>query len=197
MSLSDVELDHDPDYIELVKAVITNAITDYTKLQHPLNRDKKYLEEGFLSAIEMFFDENFCFHAFTSFETGKNLKTKDLLSIMGNSTDVNMERTKQFIIDDSVNYWWTKNFHDIKFPSKIIIAGKVWFVNNSQREHIDFIKNKLYLPIKKTGSDRIFFKLILTIMLKESNIDLDEKDFMNFHKVFYLLLKVNNAFSTK
>ena len=49
-----------------------------------------------------------------------------------------MERTKQFIIDDSVNYWWTKNFHDIKFPSKIIIAGKVWFVNNSQREHIDF-----------------------------------------------------------
>jgi hypothetical protein len=197
MSLSDIELNHDPDYKELVKAVINNAVTDYTKLQHPLNREKKYLKEGFLSAVEMFFDEKFSFHAFTSFETGKNLTTKDLLSIMGNSTDVNLDKTKDFIIKESINYWYDKNFHDIKIPSKIVIYGKVWFINNSQKNYIDFQKNKLYLPIKKIGSDRIFFNLVLKVMLAESNIVLSEEDFINFHKVFYLLLKVNNAFSTK
>jgi hypothetical protein len=197
MSLSDIELDHDPDYKELVKAVINNAVTDYTKLQHPLNRNKKYLKEGFLSSIQMFFNEDFRFHAFTSFETNEHLTIKDLLGIMMGSTDIQFEKTQEYIVNESIEYWWSKNFHDIKIPSKTIIYGKVWFISNSQKPYVDFDKNKIYLPIKKTNSDRVFFELVLSIILREANINLTEEDFKALHKVFYLFLKVNNAFSTK
>jgi hypothetical protein len=197
MAISDLELNHDEDYRNLIKAVIETAIVDYTKLQHPLNRNKKYLNEGFLSAVEMFFDENYKFEAFTSIQSESPLTTKDMLSIMVNSTEVNMEKTKQYVIDESINYWWTKNFHDIKIPSKIIIYGKTWFIHNAQKQYIDYEKQHLYIPLKTNKADRIYFDLILQIILKEANIDLLPEDFQTLHKVFYLFLKVNNAFSTK
>lgn len=197
MAISDLELNHDEDYRQLIKAVIETAVVDYTKLQHPLNRNKKYLNEGFLSAVEMFFDENYRFEAFTSIQSESPLTTKDMLSIMVNSTEVNMEKTKQHVIDESINYWWTKNFHDIKIPSKIIIYGKTWFIHNSQKQHIDYKKQHLYIPLKNNKADRIYFDLILQVILTEANLDISKEDFKTLHKVFYLFLKVNNAFSTK
>ena len=197
MPISELDLDNDPDYRFLINAVIENAIVDYTKLQHPLNRNKKYLNEGFISSVQMFFDDEFTFDAFRSMESNEPLDIKDMLSIMTNSTDIDINKTKQFVIDESINYWWTKNFHDIKVPSKLIIYGKTWFVHNAQKDHIDFQKNRLYLPIKSNKADRIFFKLVLNIFLKEADITLSKKDFNQLHKIFYLFLKVNNAFSKK
>ena len=197
MPISELDLDNDPDYRFLINAVIENAIVDYTKLQHPLNRNKKYLNEGFISSVQMFFDDEFTFDAFRSMENNEPLNIKDMLSIMTNSTDIDIKKTKQFVIDESINYWWTKNFHDIKVPSKLIIYGKTWFVHNAQKEHIDFENNRFYLPIKNNKADRIFFKLILNVFLKEADITLSKKDFNQLHKIFYLFLKVNNAFSKK
>lgn len=197
MTISDLELNHDEDYRQLIKAVIETAIVDYTKLQHPLNRNKKYLDEGFLSAIEMFFDENFRFESFTSIENEIPLSTEDMLCIMVNSNEVNMKETRQHVIDESINYWWTKNFHDIKVPSKIVVYGKTWFVHNAQKQHIDYDKNQIYLPLKSNKADRVFFDCILKIILAEANLNISDKDFKKLHKIFYLFLKVNNAFATK
>jgi hypothetical protein len=197
MPISDLELNHDEDYRQLIKAVIETAIVDYTKLQHPLNRTKKYLDEGFLSAIDMFFDDSFTFESFTSIENESPLTTADMLCIMINSTEVDMIQTKQHVIDESINYWWTKNFHDIKIPSKIVVYGKTWFVHNAQKQHIDYDKNHLYLPLKSNKADRMFFDLVLQVILKEADINISKADFKKLHKVFYLFLKVNNAFSTK
>lgn len=194
--LTDEELNHDPDYIRLIKGVIENAMTDYCKLQHPKNRNKKYLEEGFLSAIAMFFDEDFEFLAFTSFDDdSKPLKTKDLLSILLKTKKVSMNKAKQHVIDNSIEYWFNKNFNDIKIPSKITIAGKVYFIHNYAKEpFVDYEKNKIYLKIKEIGSDRFFLKLCLEIILKECSIDLNKERIELLFKYFYLFLKVNNAF---
>jgi len=194
--LSDEELNHDHDYIRLIKAVVENAITDYCKLQHPKNRNKKYLEEGFLSAIAMFFDEDFEFLAFTSFlDDKKSLKTKDLLKILLKTNKVNMEKTKQHVIENSMTYWFEKNFNDINIPSNIVIAGKVYFLHQYLEEpFVDYENNKIYIDRKKLGSDRDFFKLCLKILLKEANININEDSFQILFKYFYLFLKVNDAF---
>jgi hypothetical protein len=197
MPISELDLDNDPDYRHLINAVVENAIVDYTKLQHPLNRNKKYLNEGFLSSVEMFFDDEFRFDAFRTMDGDEPLSIKDMLSIMTNSTDVDLNKTKQYVIDQSIDYWWNKSFHDVKLPSKLIIYGKTWFIHNSQKEFIDFNKNHFYLPIKNNKSDRIFFKLVLKVFLHEANIELTKQEFNSLHKIFYLFLKVNNAFSKK
>lgn len=188
------ELDHDEDYKRIVKAVIDSSITDYVKLAHPKNRNKKYLEQTFLNAIEVFFDDSYKFEAFVSIVDQLPLSTKDLISIMISNSGVSMDKTRQHVINESIKYWWEKNFNDISIPSSINIFGKVYFIHNASTEHIDLDKNKIFLPIKKTGSDRIFFKLCLKVILIESGIQLEEETFNKLHKVFYLFLKINNAF---
>jgi hypothetical protein len=194
--LTDEELNHDPDYIRLIRAVVENAMTDYCKLQHPKNRNKKYLEEGFLSAIAMFFDDDFEFLAFTSFDDdNKPLKTKDLLSILLKTKKVSMDKARQHIIDNSIDYWFNKNFNDIQVPSKITIAGKVYFIHNYTKEaFVDYQNNKIYLNIKKIGIDRTFLKICLEIILKESSIELEKEKLELLFKYFYLFLKINDAF---
>lgn len=182
------------DYKSLIKAVFDIAISDYYKLQHPRNRNKKYLEEGFSSAVAMFFDPEFRFDVFLSPETDSNLSTEELISIMIDSNNVSIKNAQKHVIDKSIDYWWEKNFHDLKVPSKVTLVGKVWHISTAQTLSIDYNKNKIYLPIKKSSSDRLYIQAVLTIILNELNITLSEEDFFQFHKFFYLFLKVNDAF---
>lgn len=193
----DVVNDYDQDYKDLIKAVVDNAIVDYIKLQHPSNRNKKYLEEGFLSAIHMFFDEDYVFEAFLSPNEDKNLTTKDLLSIMIGSNNTSVQKAQEHAITESINYWWDKNFHDLKIPSKVTILGKVWFIHYSELLKVDHDKLKIYLPIKKVGSDRLYIRAVLEIILKELDIVFDTSKFDDLLKAIYLFLKVNNAFPKK
>ena len=188
------ELNHDEDYKRIIQAVISSALTDYKKLSHPKNRTKKYLEQSYLNSIDMFFNDNYRFEAFTSLLTEKPLTTKDLISILISSKSVSMKKARQHAIEESIRYWWEKNFHDISVPSSINIFGIVYSVHTASTEYIDLENNKLYLPIKKIGSDRTFFKLCLKVILKESEIELSDETFEQLHKVFYLFLKINNAF---
>ncbi len=188
------ELSQDEDYKRIIQAVVVSAISDYTKLSHPKNRNKRYLEQSYRNSINMFFDDDYRFEAFTSVLTEKPLATKDLISILISNQSVSMNKARQYAIEESIRYWWEKNFHDISIPASINIFGVVYSVHTASTEHIDFDTNKLYLPIKKVGSDRIFFKLCLKAILKESEIDLSDETFEKLHKVFYLFLKINDAF---
>ena len=79
----------------------------------------------------------------------------------------------------------------------MVIYGNVWFIHNSTKQHVDFENNRFYLPIKSNKADRIFFDLTLQVILAEADLTLTEEEFASLHKVFYLFLKVNNAFATK
>tara|TARA_Y100000310_G_scaffold158679_1_gene158101 strand:+ start:2578 stop:3156 length:579 start_codon:yes stop_codon:yes gene_type:complete len=188
------ELSHDENYIRIVNAVINSAVTDYVKLAHPKNRNKKYLQESFNNSISMFFDETYRINAFTCLLDEKPFTTKELLSILISTPGVSMEKARQHVINESIKYWWEKNFNDIKIPSSINIFGRVYSIHIASKEHIDYEKGRIYFPVKKIGSDRIFFKLSLKIILREAEIELEEEEFDKLHKVFYLFLKINNAF---
>lgn len=194
MALSELDLKHDDEYKSLIEAVIKAAKVDYIKLAHPARRNKKYLIHDYQTSIDMFFDDKFTFENFLSYESQEPLSLKELLIVMLGSSSVSLDKTKQHILDETIKYWWTKNFHDLKVPSKINILGKVYSVHNASKEFIDYDRNKLYLNIKKQNKDRIFIKLCLEIILKESDINLEEQQFQNLFKVLYLFLKINGAF---
>lgn len=184
------------DYRKLIQAVIDYSVTNYIKLQHPLNRKRKPQHEDFLLTLDVFYDPNYTFEHFVDSDTEENMTTQDMLDFMLGGAKASMTKTHAHIVNESIDYWWDKNFHDIKVPEVFTIAGKVWrTVNSPNNSFIDKDNLRIYMPVKKRGADRLFFKLTFQILLEELEIELSSEDFQKFHKFFYLLLKVNGAFN--
>tara|TARA_Y100000592_G_C5475349_1_gene321966 strand:- start:3489 stop:4082 length:594 start_codon:yes stop_codon:yes gene_type:complete len=194
MAISELDLKHDDEYKSLLEAVVKAAKVDYIKLAHPARRNKKYLVHDYQTSIDMFFDKNFTFENFLSYETQEPLSLKELLIVMLGSASVSIDKTKQHILDETIKYWWTKNFHDLKVPNQINILGKVYSIHNASTSHIDYKTFKIYINLKKQNKDRDFINLCLQIILKESNINLEQEDFNKLFKILYLFLKINGAF---
>ena len=191
------DTDPEDDYEKLLKIVLDAALVDFVKLQHPKNRNKKYLEEALDTSVELFFDPDFRFEYFFDQAYPDNkYSLKDALIKLLKTRNISMEKVKQHVVNESVSYWWEKNFHDIKIPNKVNLAGKVFYIVNSKQEKIDLDNNKLYFASKKIGADRVFFKLCLKVLIEESELDFTDDQLELFYKYFYLFLKMNDAFST-
>jgi uncharacterized ubiquitin-like protein YukD len=187
------------DYKKLIKAVFDAALVDYTKLQSPRNRTKKYLDESFQNSVSMFFDQKFIFKHFIDTETQtNNLNFQELLGYFLNKNEINMQKIHKHISEESMSYWWERNFHDLKIPERITVKGVVWTIKNSPNNaYIDVENHRIYCPTKALNSDRVFFELCLKLMLDSCSIALNETEFKNLAKIFYLFLKINTPFEQK
>jgi hypothetical protein len=194
--LEDQDLDYiiEEDYRRIVKAVFDSAMVDYTKLQHVKNRNKKFLQQSYLDVIAMFFNKNFIFEHFHSLEDGSTkLSFPDLLKYFLKKNKIDMEKIHTHIADHSMEYWWEKNFHDLQVPETISIAGVIWTIKNSPANpYIDYENKRIYCPTRRIGSDRVFFKLCLRLILKSAEITLTNEQMELFFKIFYLFLKINS-----
>jgi len=194
----DDDLEALEDYKTLVTAVINYSITSYVKMQHPLNRKRKPEQEDFLLTLDVFYDPEYRFEHFLNLETNESMSTLEMLSLMIGGAKASMKKAQDHVVQQSIDYWWEKNFHDITFPTEITLAGKVWrLIHSPKNQYIDWENLRIYCPLKGRSSDRLIFKSLLQIILKEIHLDLSEEDFLKLHKFFYLFLKVNNAFPKK
>jgi hypothetical protein len=183
------------EYKTLITAVINYSITSYIKMQHPLNRKRKPEQEDFLLTLDIFYDPDYRFEHFINLDTEESMSTLDMFSFAIGGAPASMKKAQDHIVQQSIDYWWEKNFHDISFPTEITLAGKVWRLVHSPKNHyIDWDNFRIYSQIKGRSSDRLILKALLQILLKESSLNISEEEFLNFHKMFYLFLKVNNAF---
>jgi|13_taG_2_1085334.scaffolds.fasta_scaffold01324_17 hypothetical protein len=188
--------DADEDFKKLIKAVIEYSVTSYIKLQHPSNRKTKSQKQDFSITLDLFYNPEYTFQHFIDPETQNTMSTLDMLTVLLDGVIPSMENTHNYIVSESIDYWWNKNFHDITVPDTVSIAGKVYKVVNSPNNfYVDHQNLRIYVSKKAKFSDRHFFALTLRVLLKETNIELTEEQFDNFHKFFYLLLKVNNGFN--
>ena len=186
------------DYSKLVKAILDNALVDYTKLQHKKNRSKKSLHQTFLDCVEMFFDPNFKFEFLLKENSEENLSFIELMEIFLNTNKIDLNLVHENISEQSISYWWEKNFHDLAIPDVVTIAGIVWRIKNStSKEYIDYEEKIFYLPTNKKGSDRIYISFCLQILLSEASIEIPEQELNIFLKLFYLFLKINVPFGDK
>lgn len=191
------DMDLADDYEKLLKVVLDAALVDFIKLQHPRNRNKKYLEEALDTSVELFFDPDFRFeYFFNQDDPNEKYSLKEALIRLLKTRNISMTKVKNHVVNESISYWWEKNFHDIKVPTKVNLAGKVFYIVNSKQERIDYENNKLYFACKKEAADRVYFKLCLKVLIKESNLDFTDEQLELFYKYFYLFLKINDAFPT-
>ena len=187
------------DLKRLLKAVFEASLVDYIKLQHSKNRNKKFLEESFKNSVAMFFDKTFTFQHFQDLETQtKDLTFLELLESFLDTTNLDIKNIHSHISQESISYWWDKNFHNLEVPETITISGIVWTVINSPNNaFIDYENKRIYCSMNQINSDKAFFKFCLKIMCENSNISLEDEIFDNFFKIFYFFLKINSPFKQR
>lgn len=194
--MNEQELDFfsEEDYRKIIRAVFDSAIVDYTKLQHVKNRNKKFLQQSYLDVVSMFFDNTFTFENFHSLEnSNKNLSFEDLIKYYLKKNNINMNDIHTHIAEHSVEYWWTKNFHDLQVPETISIGGIVYtIVNSPNNSYVDRQNKRIYCSTRKVGSDRVFFHICLKLILESANINLTDSQIESLFKIFYLFLKINS-----
>lgn len=187
--------DAQEDLKKLIKAVIDYSVTSYVKLQHPLNRKTKSQKQDYLRTLQIFYDPEYSFEHFVHEDSNEPMTTSDMISFLLDGASVSMQNTKEHIQTEAYNYWLDKNFHDIKLPQTFSIAGKVWLLKNSPNNvFVDHQNLRIYFPLRKKGSDRIFFELVLKIILQELSIELPEEKLEDLSKTIYLLFKINGYF---
>lgn len=183
------------EYRSLIKAIIDNGIIDYIKLQHPNNRRKTYLKDAYYTAIALFFDDSFRLETFSD-ENGDSLSLESALKIVLDGQLTSASKARQYVIKETIAYWYEKNFQNLYLPKTINIGGKTYFICNKKNStaFIDRIKYVFYIDLSKKDSDRDFAKLCLQLLIDESFIELNTADFNSLNKFFYLFLKMNGCF---
>ena len=181
------------DYKKILQLIVDFGKTDYVKLQHPRNRDKKYLEETFLTCVDMFFNNEFRFMHFHNDDESKMSLNNLLSASIGNLPASNMLMRKH-LVDESIRYWWEKNFYNLVIPKIVCFSGDVYFVIKAKKYSLCFEEKIIYLPVNNKQADRFFSQACLEILLKKSDIALDQDKKDSLNKNFYLFLKVNNCF---
>lgn len=187
------------DYKRLLKAVFDSAMVDYIKLQHSNNRNKKFLEESFKNSVDMFFDNSYRFEHFQDTKTQtKNLSFKQFMECYLDTTNINIKKIQNHIQEESIAYWWDKNFHNLEVPDRITIAGSVWtIINSPNNQYYDLENRRIYCSKDKIDSDKDFLKICLKILCQFSNIKMQDEHFELFFKMFYLFLKINSPFKQR
>ena len=92
------------DYKKILQLIVDFGKTDYVKLQHPKNRDKKYLEETFITCVDMFFNDDFRFMHFNNDDDSKMSLNNLLSASIGNLPASNM-LMKKHLVAESIRYW--------------------------------------------------------------------------------------------
>jgi hypothetical protein len=194
-------MDH-VDWRNLLLGILRQAIDDYIKLQHPITRRKKYLQEAYLTAIAFLFDNDYeLANVFDGYNNTMSVEAmvKEILE----SEKVNLEQMKEYAIKETIQYWTEKDMQIFDhIPESINICGKVYEVLH---EDVKFTDNSLppvdteekIIRINKDGKraevqllEAVFVALCLELDVGMTNIELKE-----LAKYFHLLLKMNNCFT--
>ena len=204
MTTDEIEIDDSlidvQDYKKLLTAILQQAIDDYVKLQHPKYRKKKYLQEAYLDAIDMLFDPEYrMLHVNNQY--GKPMSLADMVSeVMGKEVS-DLEKIKEYVIDQTLEYWDAKYIKTINIPETVQIVGHVFRVENIDGEvdllSIDY-KNKiinLHTDLSKTKKEKLFVDAVVEITFYYSDIGIKRADLEKLKKMWFTTLKLNNCFS--
>src|SRR5687767_2012363 len=96
------------DWRNLLVTILNQTIDDYIKLQHPASRNRKYLQEFYLTAIAFLFDDSY---TLSNIKNGFNedMSVPDLNSEVMDTDKPDMKRLRQYAIQQTKEYWENKN----------------------------------------------------------------------------------------
>lgn len=182
------------DYKKLLISVLNQAIDDYIKLQHPSYRRKTYMQEAFLNAIDMFFDETYQLEAFVD-EDSEHLSLNKLITEALGIESPDIKAFQEYIIKTTRDFWYANRAKTIYIPDTVSIEGHVFDIKQSDTTSIDF-KNKAIFLNKEitTENEQNFLKTVLTVAYQITKTDISETDLQKQSNILFNLFKVNDTF---
>ena len=185
-------------YKTLLMAILRQAMDDYIKLQSPIYRKKKYLQEAFDAAVSMFFDDTYRF-LYIKRKDGDNMSLTDLLSIFVNDKRMDINKLRQHLISESKKFWENKLLNVIEVPDTYIYDGhvyKIQHLDDSDSYEIHFIEKTIAINKDSKNSDnqQLFIKAAIEILLYHEDIPITGKNLEKLYKGFYRMIKVNSCF---
>ena len=186
------------DWKILLNAILRQAIDDYIKLQHPKFRKKKYLQEAFDSAVDMFFDSDFKFLHVQGPE-GNFMSLKDLISSILEDDRLEMEKIKEHVIEEARAFWEIKMVNTLYIPDSFIYDGHVYAVHHSEEEDVSIDLDAkiicLNKDIKDSENQQRFMEASVKIICYHEDITISQKNISQIGKGIFKMLRINSCFS--
>ncbi len=188
------------DWRNLLVTILNQTIDDYVKLQHPASRNRKYLQEFYLTAIAFLFDDTYTLE---NIKNGFNedMSVPDLISEVMDTDKPNMKRLRQYAINQTKEYWENKNMPVIDhIPDTVCISGETYMVQHAHISSFAIDHEAKTIVLDKHTSDTNktnFLKACMTVIIEQedlSNAKITAAAVSKLTKALAWLLKVNNCF---
>jgi len=186
------------DYRNLLQAILKQAMNDYTKLQHPKLRRKKYLEEAFSNAVDMFFDSDYMLLHLQNGD-GSFMSLEDFLKEALNTDRINIEKLKEHVVKESRAFWETKLLNTIYIPDNIIYDGHVYGIMHStecEDPILDLDSKTITLNKNHENSENQekFLVSLIKVALYHEDIAISHSKIEKIGKSIFKLLRMNACF---
>ena len=184
------------DYKTILMAVLTQAMNDYVKLQHPKYRKKKYLQDAFDSSVTMLFDDTFSF-LYLKNEDGESMSLKDLLSYFISEKNMDLKKLRTHVIDEAKLFWENKLLNVLEVPQSFIYDGHVYdTVHSEEKCEVNYLEKTIYINKEINNSDiqQAFINCAVEVMLYHEEIPISKKNLQALSRGFFRMLKVNSCF---
>ena len=186
------------DWKVLLNAILRQAMDDYVKLQHPKFRKKKYMQEAFDSAVNMFFDSDFRF-LHVKGEDGDYMCLQELVSSILNDNRLEMDKMKNHVVSEARAFWETKLINTIYIPESFIYDGHVYSVHHSEQEDpeldLDLKTITLNKNIKDSENQQKFVESAVKVVCHHEDIAISQKNLDKIGKGIFKMLRINSCFS--
>jgi hypothetical protein len=186
------------DLNRLMHAILKQAMDDYVKLQHPIARRKKYMQEAFDSAVDMFFDSDFSF-MYVKDEENKEIGLKELVYQLMSDDRVDVDKIKKHVVTDAQTFWQNKFVNTIDIPESLIYNGHVYSVlhiDDNDDAAVDFDQKIILLNKSTDCSDNqeLFMQLCLQVVAYHEEFKIPAATMNKLGNSLFRLLRMNSCF---
>lgn len=191
----DDPVDHE-DWKFLLQGILNQAVDDYIKLQHPGARQKTYLQEAFLDAVDMFFDKSYRFEALQN-DFKEDMNIVDFFESLLQSERINIPAFQKHLIKETNKYWDTKEMQVINIPSTLSICGQVYTIEHTDDEGYEVDYDNRIIRLNKQTTEmnqRNLFRSMAEIIADSNELIFSKKTRESLVDDIFSCIKMNAGF---
>lgn len=178
--------------------VFYQAYTDFVHLQHPKTRTKPYVNEAWLSAIDMFFDPDYRLDFFQSEETEDGMNIDEFLQLVSDRENLNLEKLYSRLSIESSHFWENTMLDMYEIPRVFTICGMPYTVSHKEiaSYSVDYVLYEISLNLTNPSDITFvaFFQAIVEIICYHTELRISKEQRLILGKTFFETLRLNNSF---
>lgn len=193
--MSSTDLVDPADLNTIAVQVFRQALEDYIHLQHPSTRTKKYIQEAYLSSIDMFWDPTYRIDAFKNDE-GNPMNLEEFLLLAASRENLDIEAFHQFLLKETVTYWKDKLVNTVVIPDVMTICAVPYDISHTEDPYrVDYDNRVLYInKLPGEENNHEFLAAVIEIICFHKDLRVAAATRKSLGTAIYETLKLNNSF---